>query len=75
MGCVLVGAGGEVLGRGFHPRAGEPHAEIFALLDAGVSVERSGDGQRWMLGGNSEVRGWQRLLSACLCGVVCGRPS
>ncbi|ADV68369.1 riboflavin biosynthesis protein RibD [Deinococcus maricopensis DSM 21211] len=35
VGCVIV-AGGEVVGRGFHPRAGQGHAEVFALQDAGV---------------------------------------
>jgi pyrimidine deaminase RibD-like protein len=29
----------EVLGRGFHPRAGFPHAEVFALLQASHHVE------------------------------------
>lgn len=34
VGCVLVKAG-EVVGEGFHPRAGAPHAEVFALRAAG----------------------------------------
>ena len=33
VGCVLVKRG-KILGEGFHPKAGEPHAEIFALRDA-----------------------------------------
>jgi len=32
---ALVVAGGEVVGRGFHPRAGGAHAEVLALGDAG----------------------------------------
>ena len=34
VGCVLVN-GGEVVGEGWHERAGEPHAEIYALQQAG----------------------------------------
>ena len=53
VGCVLVrhdgdgGGDGVVVGSGFHPRAGMPHAEVFALLEAcghvgdGVGAARS----------------------------------
>ncbi len=34
VGCVLV-HGGEVVGEGWHERAGEPHAEVHALAEAG----------------------------------------
>lgn len=34
VGAVLV-KDGRIVGEGFHPRAGEPHAEIFALRQAG----------------------------------------
>jgi diaminohydroxyphosphoribosylaminopyrimidine deaminase/5-amino-6-(5-phosphoribosylamino)uracil reductase len=35
VGCVLLGAGGEVVGEGFFERGGEPHAEVTALRQAG----------------------------------------
>lgn len=37
VGAVVVKQG-KVIGRGFHPRAGEPHAEVFALRDAGAKA-------------------------------------
>jgi diaminohydroxyphosphoribosylaminopyrimidine deaminase/5-amino-6-(5-phosphoribosylamino)uracil reductase len=35
VGCVLVKSG-EVVGRGWHERAGQPHAETVAIADAGL---------------------------------------
>ncbi len=35
VGCVIVQAE-VIVGQGFHPKVGQPHAEVFALKDAGV---------------------------------------
>lgn len=35
VGCVLVNDAGQTVGEGWHPKAGEPHAEVFALREAG----------------------------------------
>lgn len=37
VGAVLVKEG-RILGEGYHPRAGEPHAEVFALKEAGEAA-------------------------------------
>lgn len=41
MGCVTLGAGGAVVGEGWHARAGGPHAEV-AALDAAGDEARGG---------------------------------
>lgn len=38
VGCVLVNDQNQIIGQGFHPRAGYPHAEVFALLQASGHV-------------------------------------
>jgi len=35
VGCVFVDDAGCVVGQGWHPQPGQPHAEVFALQDAG----------------------------------------
>ena len=39
VGCVITNSNSQVIGAGFHPRAGECHAEIFALMECGGMVE------------------------------------
>ncbi|KAL5064884.1 hypothetical protein RYX36_026621 [Vicia faba] len=38
VGCVVV-KHGQIVGQGFHPKPGQPHAEVFALRDAGDLAE------------------------------------
>lgn len=37
VGCLLV-RGGQIVGQGYHQSAGEPHAEVFALREAGANA-------------------------------------
>lgn len=37
VGCVIVDKEGVVVGEGFHPKAGEPHAEVSRLAENNLS--------------------------------------
>lgn len=39
VGCVIVNADGKVVGEGWHHKAGEPHAEVHALQQAGDNAK------------------------------------
>jgi diaminohydroxyphosphoribosylaminopyrimidine deaminase/5-amino-6-(5-phosphoribosylamino)uracil reductase len=41
VGCVIVDPSGRVVGEGYHPRAGQAHAEVFALRAAGAAAAGS----------------------------------
>lgn len=60
VGCVLVRhPDGEspdaIIGSGFHPKAGMPHAEVFALLEACGHVEDGVAAARSVMGGAAEA--------------------
>jgi len=38
VGCVLVDDAGRIVGEGWHPQPGQPHAEVLALRDAGAAA-------------------------------------
>ncbi|KAG9144354.1 hypothetical protein Leryth_025214 [Lithospermum erythrorhizon] len=40
VGCIIV-KDDKIVGQGFHPKAGQPHAEVFALRDAGDMAENA----------------------------------
>ena len=67
VGCVIIDAMGEVVGRGFHRAPGEPHAEIHALAEAG---ERAAGGCLFV---NLEPCSHQGLTPPCTDAVIAGR--
>ena len=40
VGSVIV-KNGQIIGQGYHPQAGQPHAEVFALRDAGENAKNA----------------------------------
>jgi diaminohydroxyphosphoribosylaminopyrimidine deaminase/5-amino-6-(5-phosphoribosylamino)uracil reductase len=77
VGCILVDdSTGNILGKGFHPRAGYPHAEIFALFEAAGHVPSGTDAARSIVEGTIsedlaqitetyKQKGGQDLFSNC----------
>jgi diaminohydroxyphosphoribosylaminopyrimidine deaminase/5-amino-6-(5-phosphoribosylamino)uracil reductase len=41
VGCVIVSPDGKIVGRGYHHKAGQPHAEINAMADAGAKTKNA----------------------------------
>ncbi|MFT5712175.1 MAG: diaminohydroxyphosphoribosylaminopyrimidine deaminase [Glaciecola sp.] len=41
VGCVIIDANGNLLGQGYHQKAGHGHAEVNALLDAGFTPNQN----------------------------------
>lgn len=56
VGCVLVSDQNTVVGRGFHPQAGFPHAEIFALFEATQHVPSGVEAALSVVRGNPDPR-------------------
>jgi diaminohydroxyphosphoribosylaminopyrimidine deaminase/5-amino-6-(5-phosphoribosylamino)uracil reductase len=53
VGCVLVRQDtSEIIGSGFHPRAGFPHAEVFALLEAAGHIGSGIEAAKSVVSGN-----------------------
>ena len=42
VGCVIVSAGGEIIGEGWHHQAGKPHAEVEAIRSMAPGVSAQG---------------------------------
>jgi pyrimidine deaminase RibD-like protein/RNA-binding protein YhbY len=62
VGCVLVNQEtNEIIGQGFHPRAGFPHAEVFALLQAAGHVPDGVEAAKRVVNDDLEIRDITKL--------------
>jgi pyrimidine deaminase RibD-like protein/RNA-binding protein YhbY len=66
VGCVLVRQGkdtdtAEVIGSGFHPRAGLPHAEVFALFEAAGHVSDGVEAAKSVMNLNTDDADWENV--------------
>ena len=63
VGCVIVNeASGKVLGAGFHPKAGFPHAEVFAMLQAAGHIEDGVAAAQSVVEGNANSDQVEQLM-------------
>ncbi|CAJ1934508.1 unnamed protein product [Cylindrotheca closterium] len=63
VGCVIVNeASGQVLGAGFHPKAGFPHAEVFAMLQAAGHIEDGVAAAQSVVEGNANSDQVEQLM-------------
>ena len=73
VGCVLVRHrdcdGDVVVGSGFHPRSGMPHAEVFALLEACGHVEDGVASARAVMEAKGEGTSWEEGTKGAGCGI------
>jgi len=63
VGCVIVDGKNNVIGKGFHPKAGMPHAEVFALFEASGAVEDGTVAALSVLPGTPETEESQKVVN------------
>lgn len=61
VGALVLGAHGEILALNAHQKAGEPHAEVLALLDAYVKLSPEASTEVWTLLESAEIHDYLKL--------------